>query len=782
MNRSNLITFSVLFCVIISSLPATIAFDDNGNFMMGQIQPLDNEDYNRVMGRALASSLAEIDIDDTTDVIIQFKNKPGSYEFSILDLLEIEVLYTYKVLPAVYAKGRIEALIKLTGFPELKWMEPNRELSHDMEVSTNVINASSSWSREVIDVYDSRTKIDGNGVTVVVVDTGIDAGHPDLDYGEKTIFNKFLDEENGNAWIEQENTDLYYGHGTHVAGTVAGNGDASAGSRRGVAPGANLIGVTIYDPTASNYLVGLEWVYEHSRPNHNPHNIRVATNSWHTIEAEYEPESALSQIIMKLSYENNVVSTWSAGNEGRTDPEGTTVTTSIEGNTPVAVMVAAYERDGSAVTDFSSRGQVGLTQTYPDIGAPGRSIWSTSARRTFISGGTYFGGNTNPYYLAISGTSMSTPHVAGLVAVLFQVCPSIKVSERHEDYSGTDESWWTDPETRIHEVEWILEASSTYLEPSDDTGVFANDNSTGMDGQPIDYAQGYGIVDAEKAIGIALTLERLRAMYPGQDITVADAIKSYKEIMYSAKAEAVTDTLRAEWSGEFSRYNDQFGKPISSVNQTKHVYVPDNAQTAIIDMHYNAVSIEQLTIGDITFTIDFDMDGSDDYTGTLAPTFGDIKHEEFSIQGGTAGQLWSFDIIGEGFKIIQPLRDRNYVELRIEYIMTVQFVLGGGTGNDSSNGNGSISEISFAKYPAIVAPLLYGEPTPEHGGGTVLLLKNYYDLTKVVLHEEAPGPVETPREGIPWLSILIALVIIILIAMIIIKRGKAIARACRRIF
>jgi serine protease AprX len=748
--------------------------DVEDNRIKARLQPLDASDYHEVMGRTMETKLLEVDIDERIEAIVQFDSQPKDREDRILEFIDIEIKYRYTVLPALLLEGCIDSLIQLTGYPSLKWMEPNWEIASDMELSTSVINASRTWSREIIDQHETKVPIDGTGVTVVVVDTGIDAGHPDMDYGEKTIFNKFLDTESGNAWVEQENTDLYYGHGTHVAGTVAGNGDASAGSRRGVAPGANLIGVTLYDPTAAQYLVALEWAYDHSKPNANPYNIRCVTNSWHTIEDEYDPNSALSQIIMKMAYENNVVSTWSAGNEGRTDPEGTTVTTSYEGNTPVAVMVAAYERDGSAVTDFSSRGQIGLNHTYPDIGAPGRSIWSTSARRTVISGGTYLGGNTNPYYLAISGTSMSTPHIAGLVALLFQAAPSLKVSELHEDYSGTDESWWTNPETRIHEVEWILEASCTYLDPSDQTGVFAPDNSSGWDGRPIDYAQGYGIVDVEKAVGIALTLERLRALYPDKDITVRDALRSYGDMITTEEIGGSTNILSAEWSGEYSRYNDQFGKPMSAVNQTKHVYAPENAQTVIIDMQYNAVSIDKLSFGDITFTIDFDMDGNDDYTGTLAPTLGAIKHEEFSVQSGTAGALWSFDIIGEGFKLVQPLRDRNYVELRIEYDISVQFVLSGGGGDGDGDGNETGIYVPYAQFPAIGAPLLHGTPSTEYTGETVTIPKNYFDLTNVVYHPtEEQIEVSTEEKQSYWpIAAALILLIIVFVVLMRLRRKK----------
>jgi len=769
--KNTIIIYAVVSILLFISTggAAVIKNNDENGSTIG-LQPLDTNDFNKVMGSTMQKRLSELPGDEELEVIVQFNKKPREYELRVLDMLGLSLEYRYTILPAVFVKGPVSSFIQLTGYPSLKWMEPNLELEQDMEMSTSVINASQTWSREIIDKHDKRVPVDGAGVTVVVVDTGIDAGHPDLDYGEKTIFNKFLDTDGGYAWVEQENTDLYYGHGTHVAGTVAGNGDASAGSRRGVAPGANLIGVTLYDPTAAEYLVALEWVYDHSRPNSNPYNIRCATNSWHTIEAEYDPESALSQIIMKLAYDNNVVSTWSAGNEGRTDPEGTTVTTSYEGNTPVAVMVAAYERDGSAVTDFSSRGQVGLNHTYPDIGAPGRTIWSTSARRTVISSGTYFGGNTNPYYLAISGTSMSTPHVAGLVALLFQAAPSLSVSELHEDYSGSDTSWWSNPETRIHEVEWILEASCKYLPPSDATGVFAEDNSTGWDGRPIDYAQGYGIVDVEKAVGIALTLERLRAMHPDKKISVRDALRSYNEMIIYEETSGSTDILSAEWSGEFSRYNDQFGKPMSAVNQTKHVFAPENAVKCIVDMQYNAVSIDKLSFGDITFTIDYNMDGNDDYTGALTPTLGEIKHEEFAVEGGSAGQLWSFDIIGEGFKIIQPLRDRNYVELRIEYKMSVQFVLSGGGGpGENVDGNDTGILVPYYKFPSIGAPLLHGTPSSEYGGGTITIPKNYYDLTKVVYHPSAEPASEKPEKQRSFWPVAAGVIILIIVIILLMR-------------
>ncbi len=615
-----------------------------------------------------------------------------------------------------------------------------------MEMGTHVINATQVWASVIDGPGGFDSPITGEGVTVCVVDTGIDAGHPDLDYGEKTIHNMF-DAGNG-IWVEAENTDTNYGHGTHVAGTVAGNGDASAGARAGVAPGANLIGLTVSLPEEATsdledgYIQGLEWVYEHSRPGNNPYNIRVVTNSWHSTVEEYDPSTVLTQIIDKITFENNVVSTWSAGNDGRDDPEGNELTTSGQGNAPIGIMVAAYERDGSAVTDFSSRGKVGLNHTYPDIGAPGRSIWSTAARRTVISGGSYIGGNTNPYYLAISGTSMSTPHVAGLVALLWEAAPSMKVSDLHEDYSGPDvEDWYGDPNTRIHEAEWILEASAKFLPPTPESGNVGGDkNSTGWDGKPVDYVQGYGIVDARRAVGIALTLERLRDMCADPSkIDVRDAIKAYDEQGVKGKLRLNSTRAEVSWSGEYSRYNDQDMNPLSLVNQTKYVEIPNGATSATVTMMYSGIDATLLQGGDIAFTIDINGDGNPDHESRLSMIDG--GPDVMDIQIGNE-KTWTFGIVGRGVKVPRPFQGVNYVEMRIEYDISIVFDV---------EGNGSY----FTRpLNAVFAPIFPGEIT-EMGP----MIETYsYELRGLELPQEEVYSEQKEDQNLTWLILVILLI------------------------
>jgi serine protease AprX len=729
MANSGSLTGSIIIILVLSAIIPIFS-----------ISSADNDTDFENPSSKLSSDLDEpLSLDpDNIALIVQFKTDPSGSDEDFVKGLGFDIKRRFHVVPALSIFGPTNKIDLLIRSDRVTYVEHNSPVVIDMEMGTWVINATEVWSRIIQTEDGDQSPIDGSGVTVCVVDTGIDAGHPDLDYQTKTVKNVY--DVGGGLWLEAENTDTNYGHGTHVAGTVAGNGDASAGARRGVAPGGNLIGVTVSipeegsTPTEDGYIQGLEWVYDNSMPNANPHNIRVVTNSWHSTVEEYNPSSALTQMIEALTFDNNVISTWSAGNDGRDDPEGTVITTSGQGNTPIAIMVAAYERDGSAVTDFSSRGQVGLNHTYPDVGAPGRSIWSTSARRTIISGGTYFGGNTNPYYLAISGTSMSTPHVAGLVALLWQAAPSVTVSEQHEDYSGPDpEGWYSNPKTVIHEAEWILEESALLLPRDEDHGNLAGDtNSTGWGGKPIDYVQGYGIVDAKRAVGIALTLQQLRDNYPLEKITVLDAIAAYDRHEVASSRLVTAPKAMASWSGEYSRYNDQSGNPISLVNQTKFLIIPEGANHASVSMSYTPVDMSEFKVADLAFTIDFNNDGSADYQSSLSPSSTGIDNAEFDI---SEDDLWTFDIVGMGVKLQRPLQGVNYVELRIEYDISVTFTFDG-------NGSGN-STIGNAYYAPIFAQIDENDQSSNY-----VLTIGQYNLRDITLEEVIP-PKPKPKEEFP---------------------------------
>jgi subtilisin family serine protease len=166
--------------------------------------------------------------------------------------------------------------------------------------------------------------------------------------------------------------------------------------------------------------------------------------------------------------------------------------------------------------------------------------------------------------MAISGTSMATPHVSGLAALLWQAAPSLQVSEIRDDYSGKGDyvntEYWNSSNTLIHEVELIMKLSATYVEPDDIPVNTENDNgvpdnhSNGVNDRKNDFAQGYGFIDAEKAVALALTLENLR--YRNPKATVLDAVYSYLDTITEENITAQTNVLTTSWTGEWSYLND----------------------------------------------------------------------------------------------------------------------------------------------------------------------------------------------------------------------------------
>jgi serine protease AprX len=286
----------------------------------------------------------------------------------------------------------------------------------------------------------------GAGVTVLVNDSGIDATHADLAWGSKVVENvqaltnlsavlTFLPV----TYLEgQIDTDISSGHGTHCAGTVAGTGARSGGLYRGAAPGAQLVGygsgavISILDA-----LGGIDYAIVNRDRFGAP--IRVISNSWGTSGA-FDPTDPVN-VATYEAYGHGIVSVFAAGNEGPGNG-----THNPYAQAPWVISVAAGDK-AKGLADFSSRGTPGgsVTFTMPDdstwtsidqptVTATGVDVVST---RTLTGVLPLLGVTLDvsldpahlPFYTHMSGTSMATPHVAGIVALLFEADPTLSPEE-----------------------------------------------------------------------------------------------------------------------------------------------------------------------------------------------------------------------------------------------------------------------------------------------------------------------------------------------------------------
>ncbi|MFJ5216940.1 S8 family serine peptidase [Streptomyces sp. NPDC088354] len=242
----------------------------------------------------------------------------------------------------------------------------------------------------------------GQGVDVAVLDTGIDAAHPDF-AGRIAASQSFVP--------GQDVTDRH-GHGTHVASTVAGTGAASGGKEKGVAPGASLHIGKVLDNDGSGQdswiLAGMEWAV---RDQH----AKIVSMSLGG--APTDGTDPLSQAVNELSAETGALFVIAAGNSGPVP-----YSIGAPGAADAALTVGAVNGPGKGVdqlAEFSSRGpRVGDNAVKPDLTAPGVNI--LAARSQYAPEG-------EGAYQTMSGTSMATPHVAGAAALL---------AAKHPDWTG----------------------------------------------------------------------------------------------------------------------------------------------------------------------------------------------------------------------------------------------------------------------------------------------------------------------------------------------------------
>lgn len=265
--------------------------------------------------------------------------------------------------------------------------------------------------------------IDGSGVTVAVLDTGL-GNHPDL-YGRMVCFRDFI----GNRELMYDDN----GHGTHVCGILCGNGSLSGGRYRGIAPGISLVIGKVLDEKGDGetgaMLEGMDWVLRvKSRYRIRILNISVGIGSLD----EPDRERALQRKVDEL-WEEGILVVCAAGNKGPGDGSISAV------GSGRAVTVGCHDGNYALgnpkrCETYSGRGFAGRMIRKPDLVAPGTDIISCNVH---CHG---FGGRIRNPYVEKSGTSMATPAVSGASALFFQKYPYMdnEACKRKLQYTATD--------------------------------------------------------------------------------------------------------------------------------------------------------------------------------------------------------------------------------------------------------------------------------------------------------------------------------------------------------
>ncbi|HEV7864172.1 MAG TPA: S8 family serine peptidase, partial [Acidimicrobiia bacterium] len=411
--------------------------------------------------------------------------------------------HTYEQLPSAAVRLPVARLPELRNLRGVLAIYDNKQLHYFLKESAKLNNTGHAWD---------DLKVTGKGVTVAVLDTGVDFTHPDLAPAMKANVKLVGFGQQPLPTVpvaDIPNSDTSSGHGTHVAGDVAGRGTASHGEQKGMAYGADLVGIGTGDGlSVFTALEGFDWLLEHREQ----YGIRVVNNSYGLGFGPFDPMDPVN-LATKRTTDAGVVVVFANGNDGDE------MSMNPYASAPWVLPVAAGSKAGK-VTNFSSGGieadTVGMQFSkidvagetrrplsmglyHPAVTTTGEDVVSTRANNTVVplTGAPEdikrIPPNEIPYYTTLSGTSMAAPETAGVCALILEANPALTPAQ----------------------VRMVLQITARSIP-----------------GEPF-FKQGYGYTDASGAVELAQSLK-------GRSVAEAESVLEAKQ---AARDQGILDGL-----------------------------------------------------------------------------------------------------------------------------------------------------------------------------------------------------------------------------------------------
>ena len=376
------------------------------------------------------STLADVAAADpgrSIEVIVRFRT-PGDFARgrSVLAASDAKVTRDLHVINGYGARMSASAAQALSADPAVLAVSLNRAV--DTSSTTEAVRTSHLESAGITKLWNgSASAPTGKGVTVAVLDTGIAGGHPDFRTSQSDGDTRVV----ASAVMHPDATteDDRYGHGTHVAGLIAGDGrnreagDPLRGRYVGAAPDADLVSVKVSDDEGNasviDVIYGLQFVVD----NKDELGIRVVNLSLSSASAE-SPRTDPLNAAVESAWLNGIVVVAAAGNKGTGDD----AVQHAPGNDPYVISVGAVDTHGTKQTaddtlaPWSSRGVTQEGVAKPEVAAPGARMIAPYAPDSAF-GRLCASCVVDGEYFRVGGTSMSAAIVSGIAATLLEAHP-----------------------------------------------------------------------------------------------------------------------------------------------------------------------------------------------------------------------------------------------------------------------------------------------------------------------------------------------------------------------